>query len=382
MRSQPHHPSRALSILGLLSVIVTPALWSFAGPTSSTVVFGVIGDYGTNGWAENAVANWVKSWNPEFIVTVGDNNYPDGEAATIDDNVGQYYSDFIYPYVGAYGAGTTTNRFFPALGNHDWTPTNSIQPYQDYFTLPGNERYYDFVWGPVHFFVLDSNVQEPDGNTAGSGQAIWLKEQMSTSAAPWQFVILHHPPYSSVTNNSSPALQWPFPQWGAEAVLAGHSHVYERLAVTSVPYFVIGTSGDLSDDFGPPVPGSQVRYNDRHGAIRVEASVSQIVFQFINEDGVLIDTHILTAPPTATPTPTRTNTPTPTETPSPTSTATATSSHTPTPLATDTPTATLTPSASSSPTATPTVTPTASRTPTATAAALVGPKLYLPVVLR
>ena len=24
-------------------------------------------------------------------------------------------------------------------------------PYLDYFTLPGNERYYDFTWGPVHF---------------------------------------------------------------------------------------------------------------------------------------------------------------------------------------------------------------------------------------
>ena len=30
-------------------------------------------------------------------------------------------------------------------------------------TLPGNERYYDFVQGPVHFFVIDSDQNEPDG---------------------------------------------------------------------------------------------------------------------------------------------------------------------------------------------------------------------------
>lgn len=92
----------------------------------------------------------------------GDNNYPDGVASTIDPNIGQYYHEFISPYPGIYGVGDTINRFFPTLGNHD-VRTDDGQPYTDYFTLPNYERYYDFVWGDVHFFALNSNSSEPDG---------------------------------------------------------------------------------------------------------------------------------------------------------------------------------------------------------------------------
>ncbi|PYV85585.1 MAG: alkaline phosphatase, partial [Acidobacteria bacterium] len=60
---------------------------------STTVRFAVIGDYGTAGQNELDVSSLVKSWNPDFIITVGDNNYPDGWASTIDRNIGQYYHD-------------------------------------------------------------------------------------------------------------------------------------------------------------------------------------------------------------------------------------------------------------------------------------------------
>ena len=116
-------------------------------PTPEVTRFAVIGDFGCGCQAELDVSNLVKSWNPEFIITTGDNNYDFGEASTIDANIGQYYHDFIYPYVGSYGAGADTNRFFPSLGNHDWgdgyiqPPATAVQPYLDYFTLPGNERY-------------------------------------------------------------------------------------------------------------------------------------------------------------------------------------------------------------------------------------------------
>jgi hypothetical protein len=66
------------------------------------------------------VASQVKGWKPDFILTVGDNNYPKGAASTIDRNIGQYYHDFIYPCRGRYGAGAAINRFFPTLGNHRW----------------------------------------------------------------------------------------------------------------------------------------------------------------------------------------------------------------------------------------------------------------------
>jgi hypothetical protein len=72
---------------------------------ASNVRFAVIGDYGQAGRPEQDVANLVKSWDPDLIITAGDNNYPTGSAATIGQNIGQYYHDFIYPYTGAYGAG-------------------------------------------------------------------------------------------------------------------------------------------------------------------------------------------------------------------------------------------------------------------------------------
>ncbi len=84
---------------------------------SSSVTFAVIGDYGVNNGYELAVANLVKSLNPDFIVTVGDNTY--GSQTTPDKAIGKYYSDYIGNYNGAFGDGSATNRFFPVLGNHD-----------------------------------------------------------------------------------------------------------------------------------------------------------------------------------------------------------------------------------------------------------------------
>ena len=261
--------------------------------SSSPVHFAVIGDYGSAGQAELDVANQVKSWNPNFIVTVGDNNYPLGAAGTMDANIGQYFHDFIYPYSGAYGAGATYNRFFPILGNHDWYTTNA-QPYLDYFSLPNNERYYDFVQGPAHFFMLDCYENEADGNTETSVQAMWLKNALLTSASPWNLVLVHYAPFSSGTHGSNTTLQWPYQAWGADAVLSGHDHTYERILQNGLPYFVNGLGGSSLYSFGTPVAGSQLRYNADYGAMLVDATDTTINFQFITRNGTVIDSFTVT----------------------------------------------------------------------------------------
>jgi hypothetical protein len=238
------------------------------------------------------VANLVKSWNPDFIITTGDNNYFDGSASIIDQNVGQYYHDFIHPYVGSYGAGSSINRFFPSLGNHDWG-TPGAKPYLDYFTLPGNERYYDFTWGPVHFFAIDSDFDEPDGVSSTSTQAQWLQSALGSSTVAWKLVYMHHPPYSSGPHGSSTRMQWPYQAWGVDAVLVGHDHVYERIIRNGFPYFVNGLGGSARYSFGTPISGSQVRYNADHGAMLVEATPTTITFQFISRAGEVIDTYSL-----------------------------------------------------------------------------------------
>jgi hypothetical protein len=260
-----------------------------AGAATPRALFAIIGDFGLDGTDEARVATLVKSWNPDFIITTGDNNYPSGAAATIDTNIGKYYAEFIYPYTGAYTKTATTNRFFPSLGNHDWYTTNA-QPYLDYFTLPGNERYYDFVWGPAHFFAVDSDSNEPNGISSSSTQATWLQTQLAASTSCWNLVYFHHAPYSSGPHGSNPILQWPFQTWGADAVYAGHDHDYERIVLSGFPYFVNGSGGGALYAFGTPVVGSEARYNNKHGAMRVTATLTALTHEFINVDGSVKDT--------------------------------------------------------------------------------------------
>ncbi len=256
--------------------------------------FAVIGDYGNSGAGELAVANMVKAWNPESILTLGDNNYEVGSAATIDDNIGQYYHEFIGNYQGGYGAGSPTNRFLPVLGNHDWQTTGA-QPYFDYFTLPGNERYYDFVLDNVHFFALDSDPHEPDGITSGSLQAQWLQDGLANSQEMFNVVYFHDSPY--VSGTATPVMRWPFREWGADAVMSGNQHHYERLSVNGLPYFVNGLGGAEITSIGSPAAGSQVRYNDDFGAMRIVTGSTTLQFEFlsISGGGTLVDSYTLSA---------------------------------------------------------------------------------------
>jgi hypothetical protein len=187
-------------------------------------VIGIIGDFGAaaEGAAqasnELAVANVVKGWSPDFVMTLGDDNYPGGAASTIDQNIGQFYHEFIYPYLGSYGSGATSNRFFPCLGNHDWLTSNG-QPHNDYFALPGNERYYTYRYGPVEIFAINSNA-DSDGTTPTSVRALAARQLAASTRRGGWFI-------------SSPALlerrrwqrhlRWPFADWGARRA-GGHDH--------------------------------------------------------------------------------------------------------------------------------------------------------------
>jgi len=266
----------------------TPA----ATPTPAPLRFAVIGDYGEGSQGELDVSDLVKNWKPDLIITVGDNNYPSGAAETIDDHIGRYYHEYIAPYVGGYGPGAEQNRFFPTLGNHDWD-TPGAQPYFDFFTLPGNERYYDFIWGPVHFFAIDSDSREPDGVSPVSAQAQWLQARLVASTSPWKVVYFHHPPYSSGTHGPTDWMRWPFAEWGASAVLSGHDHVYERLSIGGIPYFINGVGGGPIYAFLSLAEGSQVRYNDDYGAMLVTADERQMTFEFYTRDGQLVDTYTI-----------------------------------------------------------------------------------------
>ena len=272
----------------------TGSVSSLAIPVGTTIRFAHIGDYGSNSSNENRVANLVKGWNPDFVVTDGDNNYPHGAASTIDQNIGKYYHSFIGNYKGSYGSGSSTNRFWPALGNHDWD--SGDKPYLDYFTLPNNERYYNVVFGGglVQLFVIDSDGHEPDGMSSTSKQANWLKNGLAASTACFKLVDFHHPPYTTWSGGSMTEMRWPFASWGADVVLAGHAHLYERLDASGFPYIVNGLGGEDISNFGGSLPSgvrSVVRYNSDFGAMLVTANTGGITYQFYSAGGKLIDTY-------------------------------------------------------------------------------------------
>jgi hypothetical protein len=262
------------------------------------VVFAVIGDFGDDFLANlgvggvDQVATLVSTWNPDFVVTVGDNNYPDGAAGTIDANIGKHYAQYIGNYNGAFGPGGDENRFWPTLGNHDWN-TPDVQPHLDYFDLPGNERYYDVDYGLVHVFAVDSETEEPDGATFDSVQGQWLQGALEASDACYKLVFFHRAAYSSGDHGSEMRMQWPFQEWGADAVLAGHDHTYERLAVGSIPYFVNGLGGSLPYQPFNEIPESEFFYNDTYGAQLVTATDTDITFEFYSVASQLIDSYTI-----------------------------------------------------------------------------------------
>ncbi len=263
--------------------------------------FAVIGDYGSdaqgNGKNTKRVADLVVSWKPEFIITTGDNNYPKGEADTMDQNVGKFYRDFLPNYKGKFFPYTKpeTLRFFPSLGNHDWDCKGCVEaktpkPYIDFFQPPGNGRYYKFSWGRAEFFVIDSDQRAPDiSGGKDSVQAKWLKKQLAASNAWYRIVYFHHPPYSSGRHGDSKHMQWPFAEWGASVVLAGHDHIYERLLIGGIPYIVIGTSGNKLYDIVSKRKGSILRDNGGYGAILAEEDQKSLLFRYFLADGKFLD---------------------------------------------------------------------------------------------
>lgn len=91
-----------------------------------------------------------------------------------------------------------------------------------------------------------------------------------------------------------PSSQWPFGEWGADVVLAGHDHLYERIHPPSsgAIHFVIGSGGAKLYDFGPAVEGSKYRYNLDYGAMLVDAREKfngGMHLRFITRQGILLD---------------------------------------------------------------------------------------------
>lgn len=255
---------------------------------SDTIVFAEIGDFGLAGMPECYVASMVKSWKPDFIISAGDNNYYTGKMDLIKNNITQFYGDYIYNYDApeqykCYGKAFTDkiNRFFPTPGNHDANNKDKLKPYYNYFTLPGNESYYTFRWGPVSFFSINS----VEGNLAEQKQ--WLLNVINRSDAPFNVVFFHHPPYSTGGHGNNAFMQWDFKSMGVDLVFTGHDHIYDRIEKKGEEgcYYIVNGLGGMSTYKcnTNPLPVSAFKYfcfGEDYGAIKAIATHDKLKVEF------------------------------------------------------------------------------------------------------
>lgn len=272
---------------------------------ADSITFAIIGDYGSDTYDSYLVSEMVKSWLPDFIITTGDNNYPNGAQEDFESNITDYYGDYIYNFDAASydrcnGAAFTdkVNRFFPSPGNHDVNFRYGLTPYKNYFTLPGNELYYKFTWGSTAFYSLNSN------DKALETQQNWLVEALLTSSKEFNLLYFHHPPYSCGDHGSDRRMQWGYDSLGATAVICGHDHLYSRIEKYDEPgllYLVNGTGGRslYSCDDNPldPEKFSVVCHDEYFGAIRGRANAEKMILEFFSVENpeVPLDVYIISS---------------------------------------------------------------------------------------
>ncbi len=266
------------------------------------------GDYGIDGGNQPAVASRMKTFNPEFLLTTGDNTYNTSSAISNYDNTqAKYYREFIKitnPASAYFGQGAPVNNFYPLMGNHDMDigggASTSIPYWNAYWELPGNERYYTFSRGPIDFFMLSSDGREPDSNSATGAQHAWFAAAYAASTAQYKIVAFHHPAQTSVSGHGpdNTMRSWNFQNLpGITAVLSGHNHNMERLEFGGIPWFVTGAGGNSLYTISSVDPSSVFRNDTQWGFLMIDADNAGITFRFVNAAGQVLDTRSIVALP-------------------------------------------------------------------------------------
>jgi Calcineurin-like phosphoesterase len=245
---------------------------------ASRFTFAVVGDFGSGDANETAVASLIDSWHPDFVLTVGDNAYPEGSPDLLDRDI-----------FGPYAAVMRESAWFPALGNHD-VKADDGKPELDAFHSLGAERWYRFTWGNAGFVVLDSDTTVGPG----SPQLRFARNALARRSC-FRFAAWHHPPWEPAGRPHSPGLRRnivPLVQRdGVQIVFVGHLHAYVRSRPhRGVVYVAVGTGGATLDDDAHKltIPLTRV-VQGRFGALRVDVSGRRAHFRYETTDGRVLD---------------------------------------------------------------------------------------------
>jgi chitodextrinase len=268
-----NHSTRA-TVGGATSACSTPP--PPPPPSSSDPVVTAAGDICGSPTDCAPTAALLDSIGPTRVLTLGDNAYADGTSSE--------YANYYDPNWGRKKSITS-----PAPGNHDYH-TSGGAGYFGYFGSQAPAPYYSFNLGSWHLISLDGEIDV----SAGSAQETWLKSDLAANAGKCTLAYWHEPRFSSGAEHGSDSGFDPF--WrdlyaaGADIVLNGHDHEYERFAPQNpsgapdpkgIREFVVGTGGSSHYNFASPVSNSEVRDNTSFGVLKLTLHPGSYDWQFV-----------------------------------------------------------------------------------------------------
>jgi hypothetical protein len=226
------------------------------------------------------------SSNLSSVLVLGDAQYEEGTLA-------QFQQSYNLSW------GRLKNITHPAAGNHEYE-TAGASGYFSYFGAAAGDKtkgYYSYNIGAWHIIALNSNCSKVGGCGAGSPQEQWLRADLAANPTMCTLAYFHHPRFSSGRhggNSSYDAFWKALYAAGAEIVLNGHDHNYERFAPQSpsaaadpkgIQQFVVGTGGKNHALMGSVQPNSVVRNSDTFGFLKLTLHASSYDWQFVPEPG-------------------------------------------------------------------------------------------------
>jgi hypothetical protein len=250
---------------------------------------GDIGDCGTDD--DSATAKLLDGIEGTVFVA-GDNAYPDGSIAK--------YRECYEPTWGRH-----KDRTRPIPGNHDYQ-TEGAKGYLQYFGKAAvnadGDPWYSYDLGAWHIVALDSECEETNDCGEASAQGRWLKADLAASNAMCTLAMWHVPRFSSGFHGNDKDLD---AFWrilydnGADVIVNGHDHDYERFAPQDpdavedrqggIREFVVGTGGTKLRKFEELAANSELRASISHGVLKLTLHATSYEWAFIPTTGRFSD---------------------------------------------------------------------------------------------
>lgn len=189
----------------------------------------------------------------------------------------------------------------PEAGNHDYGYSGA-KGYYGYFGAAAGDPskgYYSFDLGTWHVVALNSNCSKISGGCArGGAQEQWLRADLAAHPGRCTLAIDHHARYSSGhdgDNTFMTDLYQDLYDSGADLLLSGHSHDYERFAPQDnaahldasggITQFVVGTGGAFFTGLGTRHANSAVSQNSTFGVLALTLHPTSYDWRFQPEAG-------------------------------------------------------------------------------------------------